>query len=462
MGISNEIVGLFRNVCGTEHVLTDAESRYKYESDQTFNLRYSFDVLVKPGNAEETAKVLSICNRLGVPVTARGGGSGVTGGALPFQGGVVLSTERLNKIITVNKTDRFVLAEAGVVTADLCDRVEQEGLYFPVAPSSSSFSFIGGNVAHNAGSIRSCKYGKSGEYVLNLQVALPNGELIWTGSNNRKNSTGLNLTQLFVGSEGILGIITKVVYRLLSKPVRETLLLAAFDSIEDAYAALIEINQSGMTPCIAEWIGQSALRITAAYLDRPVPLAGPRTVAQLLVGLDTVEPGEKLESDIEGMAAILQKYTRDDILFGDSSATKDELSKVRFSVGDAMVSKGRGYRDVDVSLPLSMLYSYVRMIEAVGAEHGVQVIWFGHALDGNLHTMILTDEDSSNEQMNKALAGIYDFAVTNGGVISGEHGIGLLQKGFMEKQFTVAQLNLMKGLKSIFDPQGVLNPGKMF
>jgi len=461
MGIKDELVDLLRNVCGWDHVLTDAESLYKYETDQTFDVRYSFDVLVKPGTAEETAGVLRICNDLKVPVTARGGGSGVTGGALPLQRGVVLSTERLNKIITVNKTDGYVLAEAGVVTADLCDRVEQEGLYFPVPPSSSSFSFVGGNVAQNAGSIRSCKYGKSGEYVLNLEVALANGELIWTGSNNRKNSTGLDLTRLFVGSEGVLGIITKVVYRLLPKPTREVLLLAAFESNEDAYAALMEISHSRLTPCIAEWLGRCALQLTASHLDRPIALWDQHTAAQLLIGLDTTGPAEGLENDIGEMAAILQKYTREDILFGDSAAAKEELSRVRFSVGDAMVGKGRGYRDVDVSIPLSRLHTYIKTVEGVGSRYGVRVIWFGHALDGNLHTMILKDGGPSEEQVEKALEEIYGFAVTNGGVISGEHGIGLLQKSFMEKQFTPAHLKLMKSIKTLLDPQGILNPGKM-
>lgn len=408
--------------------------------------------------------VVKICNELRIPITPRGGGSGVTGGALPIKGGVVVSLERLNKIIRVDEVNSYVIAESGVITAALCERVEQQGLYFPVQPSSKAYSFIGGNVAENAGSIHSCRYGTTAQYVLNLEVVLPTGAIIWTGANVPKNATGLNLTQLFVGSEGILGIITKVVYRLIRRPAHEVTLLAGFATVEAACEAVRAIRQSDLAPAAVELIGPEALRITAAYLNGPLPLVKQGIKAHLLIGLQEATENTLLHA-METAGIVLEKHTAEPILVGTTTLEKESLWKLRFSIGAALSSRGKTYRDIDISIPLSLLYPYLTKVEEIATHYQLTVAYFGHALDGNLHTMVMLDQDLSTEagtNAAQAVNSIYTYAIANGGAISGEHGIGMLQKEFMETQFSADHLALARSIKHVLDPHDILNPGKIF
>lgn len=454
-----DIVDVLKQICGTLHVFTAAEELYLYGKDETLNLHFPFEILVKPGSAQQIAAVVKVCNRYNIPITPRGGGSGVTGGALPVKGGIVLSTERLNKIISINTTDHYVVAECGVLTADLLNAVQQQGLCLPVAPTSSYASFIGGNVAENAGSMASCKYGVTGNYVLNLEVVLPNGEITWTGANVAKNVTGLNLTQLFVGSEGTLGIITKVVYRLLPAPPQEVLLLAAFERLEDACNAVSAIRNAGILPSAAELICNSAIRLTAAFLNEPLPLVKENIEAHLLIGL---EP--QSENEMIAAAAFLQQHASEDVLLAQSQTEKHLLQKLRFGIGKALTGYNMKYRDIDACVPLSALYDYIRQAEEICRQHDVPMVCFGHALDGNMHTMLLMNEAvhvADEKNIRKAVAAIYACAIGLGGVISGEHGIGLLQKEYMPLQLPAAHISLLQSIKNVFDPNGILNPGKI-
>lgn len=441
--------------------MLDPSETALYEKDETLDLCYPFDILLKPSSPGEISEILRICARYGIPVTPRGGGSGVTGGALPVKRGVVLSMERLNRVIDVNPLDGYVIAEAGVVTATLCQAVREAGGYFPVEPTSSHSSFIGGNVASNAGSVKSCKYGKTGEYVLNLEVVLPSGEIIWTGSNLRKNSSGPNLTQLFVGSEGMLGVITKVVYRLVSPPPGEILVLAAFQNPADACQAVMDIKRSGLFPSEVELIGRRALHLTARFLGEPMPMVNDSISAHLLVCLDK-RPGDHSLTDLA--FHILEKYAGENIFVGDTQSEKDRLRKIRLNIGAAMTGQNRKYRDIDVCIPLSCLDRYIRKVEDIGEEQEITIACFGHALDGNLHTMLVVDrvDENGDGKLDRVARSIYEYAATIGGVISGEHGIGLLQKEYLPLQYSRSQLELMNKIKDLFDPAGILNPGKSF
>ncbi|WP_226179783.1 FAD-binding oxidoreductase [Hymenobacter lucidus] len=445
-------------------MLTDTDILYSYGQDETLGLNFGFDILVKPGTAEEVAAIVKTCNELRIPITPRGGGSGVTGGALPIQGGVVVSLERLNKIIRIDEINGYVVAESGVITAELCEQVEQHGLYFPVQPSSKAYSFIGGNVAENAGSIHSCRYGTTAQYVLNLEVVLPTGAIIWTGANVPKNATGLNLTPLFVGSEGVLGIITKVVYRLIRRPEHEVTLLAGFETMEAACNAVLAIKQASISPAAVELIGQEALHLTAAYLNRTLPLVKEGIKAHLLIGLQEVTESALLHA-MEKTGSVLEKYTTEPILAGTTALEKEQLWKLRFSIGAALSGKGKTYRDIDISIPLSLLYQYITKVEEIAASYHLAVACFGHALDGNLHTMIMLEQHMGPQAEAKAaeaVKNIYAYAIANGGVISGEHGIGMLQKEFMEVQFSEDHLALSRSIKRLLDPRDILNPGKIF
>ncbi|HEY4112092.1 FAD-binding oxidoreductase [Puia sp.] len=457
-----QVIGLLETVCGCSYVITGEEDLRAYGSDETQDLYFPFDILVKPADEKEIGELLRICNRYRIPVTPRGGGSGVTGGALPVQKGVVLSTERLNKIITINETDRYVIAECGVITQELCEAVEEKGLFFPVAPTSRAFSFVGGNVAENAGSMYSCKYGTTSRYVINLQVVLPNGEIFWTGANVEKNATGLDLTRLFVGSEGLLGVITKVVFRLLPKPRVSALMLTGFDDLAMACEAVIAIRRSGLSPAAAELIGHSALQLTRAYLKESFPLTADRIKAHLLIELNAADEN-RLAFETETVAQLLGEYTQDEIFLGSSSPEKERLWMIRRNIGNALKSENRLYRDIDVCIPLSFVYRYISGVEEICKREGVAVACFGHVLDGNLHTMLHWEKASfpGEDHFAAVLHEIYDFAISNGGVISGEHGIGYLQKEFMPLQFPASSLRLMKEIKTVFDPEGIMNPGKV-
>ncbi|WP_160716651.1 FAD-binding oxidoreductase [Chitinophaga solisilvae] len=450
------------SICGSRSVSDDPEVLYPYGSDQTQHLHFPFDVLVKPGTPEEVSQILRYCSSNGIPVTPRGGGSGVTGGALPVQGGVVLSMERMNRILTVNNVDGYVIAEAGVLTADLCKEVEEYDLYLPVAPSSMGFSMIGGNVATNAGSIRSCKYGTTAQQVLNLEVVLPDGSIIWTGANVRKNATGLNPTQLFAGSEGTLGVITKVVYRLIPKPRAEVLLLAGFRTLEDAVNMVAALKMSGLSPSAAELICDNALQFTAAYLGGRQPLVQEGIHTHLLIEFQ--EPDDVLmHHRLEAASALLQQHGCAEVLVGSTAAEKERLTKLRYAIGEAMTSFGTTYRDVDACVPLSGLLPYIVAVTDICRRRQVPLICFGHALDGNLHTMLLLNSQASlqeQEALDAAATEIYTYVTSHGGVLSGEHGIGWLQKKYLPLQFDEKRLSFSRHIKSLIDPANIMNPGK--
>jgi len=459
-----DIFALLADICGENSVFTDEEHLRDYEQDQTLNLRYAFDILVKPGSPEEIAGILRICNQYKIPVTPRGGGSGVTGGALPVMGGVVLSLEKLNKIISINKEELYVIAESGVVTDDLRKAVKECDLYFPVFPSSSSYSFVGGNVAENAGAINSCKFGSLSNYVLNLEVVLPTGEIIWTGANVTKSSAGLNITRVFVGSEGVLGVITKIVFRLLPAYLPEMIFLAAFDNLENACKAVLKIKASRLFPSAVELIRKNAISVTAAFLNEPLPLVTENVEAILLLGLQEYHP-EILQSSMNDLFMLLSEYTDSEILVGETESEKARLTRLRLNVGNAMTSNKGYYRDIDACVPLTELYGYIKKVECLCFENGFSLACFGHAMDGNMHTMILLKEGDDTDRLHKlngVVREIYTYALSLGGVISGEHGIGILQKEYMRIQYTTDQLDLMKRFKLLFDPNGILNPGKLF
>ena len=363
MESTKEIFSKLQNICGNKNVLFYSLDISDYGKDETLSLQFSFDILVMPETADEVSAILKACNEYRIPVTPRGGGSGVSGGALPVKGGIVLSLENLNRIIDINEIDCYVVAEAGVITEDLCAAVEEKGLFFPVAPTSKHYSFIGGNVATNAGSIHSCKFGKTEDYVLNLEIVLPNGEIIWTGANVRKNSSGFDLTKLFVGSEGVFGIITKVVYRLLQKPESEILVLAGLNSLQNTLGALLALRSCKITLSTAEILCPNTLQLTAGFLKEKLPFVNTDVNYHLLLGFQS-STGMR-ETDLALVAETLEPFTDEELLVGLTSSEKHELTKFRRKVGDALVSNGMTYRDIDACVPFSALHKYIAKIEEI-------------------------------------------------------------------------------------------------
>lgn len=455
----------FIEISGLANVFNFSKEVETFANDQSLSYNNKFEILIKPLTPNEISEILKICNRDKLAVTVRGGGTGVTGGAIPVVGGVVLSLERMNKVLHINKTEAFVIAEAGVVTKELYDIIEENDFFFPVRPTSESFSFVGGNVAENAGSINSCKYGKISTYVLNLEIVTPMGEIFWTGANVTKSSTGLNLTHLFVGSEGILGVITKVVYRLLPKVdlLYEASILIDFNNLENACDFLVFLKKSKISVLNAELIGYSALQITSTYLDEPLDHYSLGAVEQIVITLQE-QNNLLLEKTINTVKSLADQFYKSKISIGLNLNERKLLWKVRLNIGNALAARKGKYRDIDACVPLEFLYKYIIKVQHICAMYEIDLVYFGHGMDGNLHAMILEKEDvsiSQTDQFESAALEIYSYVIENGGVISGEHGIGSVQRKFMKLQFTAEHLLLMQKIKKVFDPNNIMNPEKV-
>jgi len=461
--ITSDDLIFFRQQLGEEFVLTDEPQREKYGRDETDGLFYPPEVVLKPAAAEEIAAILRYCNQRKIPVTARAAGTGLSGNALPVHGGVVLSIERMNRILHIDERNLQVTTEPGVITEYLQQTLQQKGLFYPVDPSSRGSCFIGGNVALNSGGPRAVKYGVVKDFVLNLQVVLANGEIIWTGSHVLKNSTGYNLTQLMVGSEGTLGIITQIVLRLLPYPRHNLVMLAPFPSMDKASAAVSAIFRAGITPSCLEFMEREAIEYVMDFLgDVSVPLSDD-TKAQLLIELDGNDQ-EVLQREAEAVYGVLSQYEAGDILFADNDAQKTDLWRMRRNIAYA-VKKTNVTVEEDTVVPRADLPELLRHIKEVGKAWNFRTVCYGHAGDGNVHVRILKDELTDaywEQEVPKGIREIFKKVVALGGTISGEHGIGVIQIPYMDIRFSGFQLELMRGIKRVFDPEGILNPGKIF
>lgn len=453
----------FQDILGSSYVFTDDESRQKYGRDETENLVFLPAIVIKPQTAEELSAVMKICNENKIPVTARGAGTGLSGGALPHRGGVLVSFERMNRIIEIDERNLQVTTEPGVITEVLQNAVKEKGLFYPPDPSSRGSCFIGGNIAENSGGPKAVKYGVVKDYVLNLQVVLANGEIIWTGSNVLKNSTGYNLTQLIVGSEGTLGLVTKIVLKLLPHPKFDLLMLAPFTDIEKAGAAVSAVFRAGFTPSAMELVEIDALKIVSRFVDSTAVPVGDDVAAHLIVEVDGNHM-ETLMQEMESIATILAEYDCGEIFFADDAVQKAELWKLRRRVAEAVKIDGYTIEE-DTVVPRAELPALIKGVKQLGKEYDFDVVCYGHAGDGNLHIRIKKPGSIyslNNPEVIPALRALFTLVKQLGGTISGEHGIGLVQKEYMDIVFNPIELELMRGIKKTFDPHNILNPGKIF
>lgn len=461
--ITSERVAEFKQIVGEQYMLLDEESRSPYAHDETEQLFYLPEIVLKPRTAEEIGAILRICDLHRIPVTPRGAGTGLSGGALPQLGGVLISTERMNSILEIDEKNGQVTTEPGVITEVLQNAVKEKGLFYPPDPSSKGSCFIGGNISENSGGPKAVKYGVVRDYVLNLQVVLPNGEIIWTGANVIKNSTGYNLTQLIVGSEGTLGIVTKIVLKLIPLPKYDLLMLVPFRNLEKAGEAVSAIFRAGFTPSALELVEIDALRITSQFVDHNLPMTDD-IEAHLIIEVDGNHQ-ETLMSEMEAISVLLAEYgAGDDIFFADDAVQKAALWKVRRRVAEAV--KAAGYTiEEDTVVPRAALPALIRGVKELGRQYGFAAVCYGHAGDGNLHIRIKKEGSANSQedpQMVESLRALFALVYKLGGTISGEHGIGLIQKGYMDIVFNETQLNLMRGIKRVFDPNNILNAGKIF
>lgn len=461
--LNQDHVHFLRSLVGEDSSFIDNETLIAYGRDETEDLSFPPDLVVKPKTVEHVSSILKYCNENKIAVTAIGARTGLSGGALSVLGGVGLSMEKFNRIISIDELNQQVTTEPGVITQVLQEEVASKNLYYAPDPSSKGSCFIGGNLAENAGGPHAVKYGVTKDFVLNLEVVLASGEVIWTGANTLKNSTGYNLTQLMVGSEGTLGIITKAVLKLLPLPKHNLLMLVPFYSAEKACEAVSAIFRAGITPSALEFMERDAIDWVLRFVDDVKVPIEKEIQAHLLIEVDGNHM-DAIMADCEKISEVVQQFECGEILFADDDAQKAQLWKLRRKVAEAVKSHSV-YKEEDTVVPRYELPKLLKGVKEIGNRYGFKSVCYGHAGDGNLHVNILKgelDDATWNEQLPLAITEIFKLCVLLGGTLSGEHGIGLVQKNYMSLAFSSVEIELMRGIKSVFDPMGILNPGKVF
>lgn len=463
MNFNKEAFQKLTAIVGENYIFTDKETLLHFGHDETEDLSFPPQVVLKPANTQEISEILKVANQYKIPTTPIGARTGLSGGALSIFGGIGLSLERLNKILEIDENNLQVVTEPAVITQVLRETVAEKGLFYPVDPSSMGSCWIGGNIAENSGGARAVKYGVTKDYVLNLEVVLPTGDIIWTGANTLKNSTGYNLTQLLVGSEGTLGVVTKIVLKLIPQNKHNMLLLVPFYKAEQACEAVSAIFRNGIIPSALEFMERDAIDWSVKFLDGISVDIKPEHQAHLLIEVDGNYP-EILMQEAEKILGVVEQFEIDEVLFADTEEQKNALWKMRRGVAEAVKSNSI-YKEEDTVVPRYELPTLLKGIKDIGAKYGFQSVCYGHAGDGNLHVNIVKGEMSDENwkiEVPRGIREIFELTVSLKGTLSGEHGIGLVQKNYMDIAFGKVHLELMERVKAVFDPNNILNPGKIF
>jgi glycolate oxidase len=452
------VLARLREIVGAEHVLVDSERVEPYAQDAVKE-KFPPEAVVLPRSAEEIAAILRLANEVRFPVTARGGGVGYTGGAVPVEGGIVIGTDRMNEIREISEDDLYVVAEPGVTTYQLQQAVEARGLFYPPDPASYKSSFIGGNIAENAGGMRSAKYGVTKHYVLGLEVVTPTGEIIRTGGRTSKNVVGFDLTGLICGSEGMLGIITEATLRLIPLPEATRTVRATFHTMKEACACVSLFTRARVSPVAIEVLDRNS--INAVESEFAFGLATDAG-ALLIVSVDgSVEEVERASQVIEQVMAAGGGF---DVLRAETREEEDRLWDVRRALSPAIKKYGTLKLNEDVVVPRSRVPELVEGVEEIGRRRHIFVVNFGHAGDGNIHVNFMCDRDDVEavKRAREAVRDTFELAVRLGGTISGEHGIGYVKAPYLGMALDATTIETMKRIKRALDPLGILNPGKMF
>lgn len=445
-------------IVGKDNFLTEPEELIAYSYDAT-GIEYMPWCVALPGSAGQVAEIMRIADRERFPVIPRGAGSGMTGGALPVQSGLALCLTRMNRILTIDEDNMIAVVEPGVVTGDLQREVEKRSLFYPPDPSSVSFSTIGGNVAECSGGMRAVKYGVTKDYVLGLEAVLPTGEILKTGVQTAKGVVGYDLTKLLVGSEGTLAVITKAILKLLPLPEAKKTMTAVFDSMDDAAVSVARIMSARITPSCLEYMDQGSIGCVEEYLHGGLPTdAG----ALLLIEVDG------MEEDVARSALKIEAICRDQgarqMRIAKNAREENDLWKARRSISPALYRIRPHKISEDITVPRSRLPMVVKELNVLKHKYGLPLVTFGHAGDGNVHVNIMLDkQDPEQVKAAKALVEeIFNLAVAAGGTLSGEHGVGITKAPFLGMEINALGIDVMKRIKSAFDPKGILNPGKIF
>ncbi len=449
------VVKELKTIVGPDNLFTSPEALVVYSYDATRQESLPWAV-ARPGSAEEISKILALANRELFPVVPRGAGTGMSGGSVPVQGGVVLSLERMNRILEIDDEDLVAVVEPGVVTGDLQREVESRGLFYPPDPASHQFCTMGGNVAECAGGLRAVKYGVTKDYVLGLEVVLPTGGIIRTGARTAKSVAGYDLTKLIIGSEGTLGVVTRIIVKLLPLPESVQTLSAFFSTVEQAATAASNITAGRILPRALELVDQAALRAVESHLKEDF---SGGAAAMLLVEVDGAR--ESALREIGRVEEIVTLSGASRVKRAESEAEREQLWKARRAISPALYAIKPKKVNEDIVVPRSRIPDILRAIGDIAKRHGLLIVNFGHAGDGNIHTNIMIDE-AEPAKTEPAVKEIFEAVLRLGGSISGEHGIGLSKARYLPLETGKEALDVMKKIKRTLDPNNVLNPGKIF
>jgi glycolate oxidase subunit GlcD len=453
-----EVLEKLKRIVGTENVLVEPDKVEPYSADAVKE-KFPPEAVVFPATTREMSEILKLANEEFFPVTARGGGVGYTGGAVPVEGGIVIGTDRMNRIIEINVDDLYVICQPGITTYALQQEVEKYGVFFPPDPASYKDSYIGGNIAENAGGMRTPKYGNTKRYVLGLEVVTATGEIIRTGGKTEKNVVGFDLTGLMCGSEGMLGIITEATLKLLPMPEATSTVRASFRTMEEACRVLTKFTPEGILPMAMEVMDKFC--IEAVEQNYAFGLSKDAQ-AILLVAVDG--SSAEVEKNSARIEEILREHGGFDVLRAKSKEEEDKIWDVRRAISPSLMKYGSLKINEDVVVPRSKVPELVAKIEEIGRKHRTFVANFGHAGDGNIHVNFVCDRNNPDEiaRARECVKETFQLSVALGGTISGEHGIGYVKAPYMDFAVDRPTLEIMKGIKKVFDPKGILNPGKMF
>ena len=459
MALSNDILTKLRELVGANNVLTTKEDLIAYSFDGTAAMQAMPGCVVFAKTTEQVAHILKLANTTKTPVVTRGSGTGLSGGSLPCPDCIVLCLVKMDRILELDRANLTMLVEPGVTTLAVADAAAGSGLFYPPDPGSMKISTIGGNVAENSGGLRGLKYGITRNYVMGLEVVLPDGEILWTGNKCVKDVAGYSLRDLFIGSEGTLGVITKVLLRLIPKPATKKTMVATYADMGQAAQTVSDIIAAQIIPCTLEFLDRTTIHCVEDFAKVGLPLD---CEALLLMETDghpaaVAEEAAKMEELARQNGAMEVRVAKDD-----AEATK--LATARRSAFSALARLAPTTILEDATVPRSELAKMIRFVAEVAKKHNLRVGTFGHMGDGNLHPTFLTDERNKDEmhRVEEAFKEIFDEAIRLGGTITGEHGIGMAKKSFLPKFAGDAQMRVMRELRHALDPNGILNPGKMF
>ena len=458
--VTPEVLDELRALLGDDGVVTDAETLAPFASDYTEDLVFLPEVAVLPRTAEQIQGLMRLASARRIPVTPRAGGTGLSGGALPVLGGILLSCHRMNSILEIDRENLVAVVEPGVITQVLQEEVEKVGLFYPPDPASRGSCTLGGNVAENAGGPRAVKYGVTKDFVLGLEAVTASGELIRTGGKLYKDVSGYNLTQLLVGSEGTLAIVTKIYLKLIPWAPHRKVLLAPFSSLEAAAQAVVAVFMKGVQPSACELMERDAVQCAVRQLGKEWP--HPDAAAHLLLEADG-HSSERVEEEAMLMAEACVEAGAEDVFLADDERRMREIWSLRRSIGEAVKSINI-YKEEDTVVPRARIPELIRGVKAIAERHGLMTICYGHAGDGNIHCNIIktVSDEAWVEELPVAIREMFELTASLGGQVSGEHGIGYVQREFLPITQGQTELSLMRAIKSQFDPQGILNPMKIF